>query len=56
MKRIFLLILVVTFPGLIGGFAAAQQAKKIPRIGILIIASRNPSIEAFRKASASLVG
>jgi ABC-type uncharacterized transport system substrate-binding protein len=28
---------------------AQQPAKKIPRIGILIIASRNPAIEAFRE-------
>lgn len=50
MKRIFLLILIIIFLGLTGGYAAAQQpARKVPRIGILNIASRNPAIEAFRE-------
>lgn len=54
MKRIFLLILIIVLLALTGGFAEAQPPKKIPRIGILIIATRNPAIEAFREGLGDL--
>jgi len=49
-KKIFLFILIITPLALIEGFARAQQAKKVPRIGILNVRRSNPSIDAFRQA------
>jgi putative tryptophan/tyrosine transport system substrate-binding protein len=48
-KKIFLFILIITLLALTEGFAAAQQPKKIPRIGILSPGGRSPAIDAFLK-------
>ena len=48
-KNILLIVLIITLLALTGGFAAAQQPKKIPRIGILSVGRSNPSIDAFRQ-------
>src|SRR5262249_16822995 len=55
-KKIFLFILIITVLALTEGFARAQQAKKVPRIGILALGSGNPlgltrrGTDAFQQA------
>jgi ABC-type uncharacterized transport system substrate-binding protein len=49
-KNIFLLVLVITLLALTGGFAGAQQTKKVPTVGILGPASPSaPIIQSFRQ-------
>ena len=43
------ILLIVVMLALIEGPAGAQQSKKIPRIGILNVGSRNPALDAFLK-------
>jgi putative ABC transport system substrate-binding protein len=45
-KRIFLLVLIITLLALTGGFAGAQQNKKVPRIGYLGLG--DPSSALFK--------
>jgi putative ABC transport system substrate-binding protein len=41
-KKIFLLILIIALPALTGGFAPAEQSKKIPRIGWIAYDASTP--------------
>jgi putative ABC transport system substrate-binding protein len=45
-KNIFLIVLTITLLALTGGFAGAQQASKIPRIGYLGL--DDPSSSSFK--------
>jgi putative ABC transport system substrate-binding protein len=49
-KNIFLLVLVITLLALTGGFAGAQQTKKVPRIGYLGLDDpSSPIFQSFRQ-------
>src|SRR4030095_12827876 len=49
-KRIFLLVLIITLLALSEGFAGAQQATKVPRIGYLGLDDpSSPLFESFRQ-------